>query len=638
MIRRRGASALLPALLAALVLAAPAAGAAAPAAPAGLAYRIDARLDPEARTVTAHLHARWVHPGGAPVDALWLHLYLNAFDSNRTTLMTELRLDSWLERHPDGWGRIDLAALRVDGRDRLAALEYVQPDDGNPADRTLARLPLARPVAAREAVELDIDFVASLPRVLLRSGHAAPFFSVTQWFPKLAAFRGGAWRAHQYHAASEFFADFATWDVSLTVPSAYVVGHTGVATATRDNGDGSKTIDVHAEAVHDFAWVADPRFEVIEETIAGVPVRLLVQPHHRAQAGRYLDAVRVGLERYAEWIEPYPYPVLTVVDPGPGARGAGGMEYPMLITVGTARWLPAGVRLPEVVTIHELGHQWWYGVVANDEVEEPWLDEGINRYVEGRIMDATYGPGSYCDWLGFEVDAAAVDRWSYLEHGRWDPITTTSFRMLDRDSYIATAYAKTALALATVAGLFGADPLLDALGEYARQWRFRQPTGADFRASLAASLGEEVTPVLDQLLDGTGTLDYAVARVDVRRVPTPAPVAGAQPARREPARFRSEIVVERRGEVRLPVDILVAYDDGSRTRETWDGESRWYRIDAVSTRQASYAVVDPDHKLPLDANWLNNSRLADPGSRDIWRLAARWGIWLQSALMGLSGL
>ncbi|MDX2171309.1 MAG: M1 family metallopeptidase [Deltaproteobacteria bacterium] len=637
MIRAPGAPALRLALLVACLLAASGAGATAPTAP-GLTYRIDARLDPEARTVTGHLHARWVHPGGAPVDALLLHLYLNGFDSNRTTLMTELRLDSWLERHPDGGGRIDLATLRVDGRDRLAALEYVRPDDGNPDDRTLARVPLPRPLGAREAVELDIDFVASLPRVLLRTGHAGPFFVVAQWFPKLAAFRAGAWRAHQFHAASEFFADFATWDVSLTVPAAFVVGHTGVATATHDNGDGSKTIEVHAEAVHDFAWVADPRFQVIDRTIAGVPVRLLVQPHHRLHAARYLDATRVALERYAEWIEPYPYPALTVVDPGPGARGAGGMEYPMLVTVGTSRWLPAGVRLPEVVTIHELGHQWWYGIVASDEVEEPWLDEGINRYVEGRIMDATYGPGSYVDWLGLQVDSTALARWSYLEDGRWDPVTTASFRMLDRDSYVATAYNKTALVLGTVAGLFGADPLLAALGDYARLWRFRQPTGADLRASLANSLGPAVTPVLDQLLDGTGTLDYAVARVDVRRVPTPAPRPGGEVPPPEPARFRSEIVVERRGEVRLPVEILVAYDDGSQTRETWDGQSRWYRIDAVSTRQASYAIVDPDHRLPLDADWLNNSRLRDPGTRGIWRLAARWGIWLQSALMGLSGL
>jgi len=636
--RARGRSVAFALLLACLA-APPGAAAAAPLPPSPLAYRIEARLDAEARTVTGRVLARWANPSRAAVEALVLHLYLNGFESNRTTLMTSLRAESWLARHPDGWGRIDLAALRVDGEDRLAALEYLRPDDGNADDRSLARVPLARPLAPRRTVELEIDFIATLPRVLLRTGHAAPFFCVAQWFPKLAAFRDGHWQAHQFHAASEFYADFATFDVALTVPASYVVGHTGVAVATRDNGDGSKTIDVRAEAVHDFAWVADPRFRVVDQTIAGTPVRFLMQPHNLPDVARYADAARAALERFGEWVEPYPYPVLTVVDPGPGARAAGGMEYPMLVTAGTWRWLPAGVRLPEVVTVHEIGHQYWYGIVASDEVEEPWLDEGITSYVEGLVMDDAYGPGSYVDWLGLEVDAVAAQRWGYLAAGHWDPITTASFRMLDLDSYHATAYAKTALALGTVAGLFGADELRAALGAYTRDWRFRHPTGSDLRASLGERLGAAATPVLDQLLDGTGVLDYAVARVDVRRVPAaaPAPVGAVAPRPGAP-QYRSEILIERRGEVRLPVEVLVAYDDGGETRETWDGQGRWYRIDVVGTRRAAYAVVDPEHKLPLDANWLNNSRLREPGTRGIWRLAGRWGLWLQSALMALSGL
>ena len=622
------------------LVAAPAFAAPAPPTPA-VEYRIEARLDAEARTVSGRLHARWRKPSQAPVEALYLHLYLNAFDSNRTTLMLGARdeAERWFARHPDCWGRIDLAGLRVDGRDVLGQLEFVRPDDGNPDDRTLARVLLPRPLAPRGEVELEADFIATLPRIFMRTGHAAPFFCVAQWFPKLAAFRDGGWRAHQFHASSEFSADFGTYDVALTVPLDYVVGYTGAARDTRDNGDGSKTIEVHAEAVHDFVWVADPRFVVVEPRVGDTPVRLLVQPHHRRQASRYVDALRAAMSRYAEWIEPYPYPGLTVVDPGPGGFGAAGMEYPMLITVGTWSWLPAGVRLPELLTVHEFGHQYWYGVVANDEVEEPWLDEGINTYVEGLIMDAAYGPASYVDWLGLQVDALATQRWSYLENGQWDPIATPSFRMLDRASYHATAYAKTALALGTIGGQIGAERLLAGLGDYARAWRFRHPSERDFRASLTASSGRDLQPLLEQLLHGTGRLDYAVERVEVRPLPprAPAPGPAAMPSA-EPPRYRSEIVVARRGELRLPVEVLVAYEDGGETRETWDGEGRWYRISATGTRQAAYAVVDPDHKLPLDVDWLNNSRMRDPGTRGIWRLAGRWGLWLQAMLLAISGL
>lgn len=628
-----------PAIALAVALLAPRGAAAEPAPP--LAYRLAAQLDAEARTVSGTLHVRWRNPSRVPATELYLHLYLNAFAGNRTTLMRELGAEAerWWTRHPDGWGRIDLATLRLDGRDVLAQLTYVQPDDGNGDDRTLARLALPAPVPPRGTIEIESAFVATLPRLFMRSGHAAPFFFVAQWYPKLAVLdAGGTWHAHQYHAASEFYADFATYDATLTVPADAVVGATGVITSERENGDGTRTVVVHAEAVHDFAWTADPRFRVVEERIGDVPVRLLLQPHHLAQAPRFLGALRAALSRCEAWFGPFPYPQLTVVDPGPGGLGAGGMEYPMLITVATAWWMPAGIRVPEVVAVHELGHQYWYGMLASDEVNEAWLDEGINTYVEGVIMDDAYGPGSYVDLGDLQVGAVPLARARYLAAGSWDPIATPSYRMLDRDAYVGATYDKTALALRTLGGLLGGqDKVLAALGTYARRSRFTHPGERDFRAAFSAATGGVVDGVLDELLHGTGSLDYAVARVDVHRVPPALPAAVDVPSA-EPPRYRSEVVIARRGELRLPVDIRVVFDDGGETRETWDGQGRWYRIDVTSTRQATYAMVDPDDKLPLDSNRLNNSLLREPGTRALWRLGGRWGLWLQGALLALSGL
>ena len=613
-------------------------------APRVASYGIDAVLDAQAREVSGSAVVRWRNPSRTPTDELFIHLYLNAFANNRTSLLTGMREtgERFLSRYPDAWGRIDLAAIHLGERDVTGDLQFVSPDDGNPHDRTLARLPLAKPVRPGETIELRFDFVARLPRLFMRAGHAAPFFFVAQWFPKLAVFKDGQWRAHQYHAVSEFFADFGTYDVRLTVPSAYVVGATGELRDEHDNGDGTKTVTVHADDVHDFAWTADPRFRVVEERIADVRVRLLVLPHHLDQAPRYLGALRAAIPRYADWFGPYPYPVLTVVDPGPGGFGAAGMEYPMLITVGTAWWMPAGVRFPEMITVHEFGHQYWYGMVANDEVNEAWLDEGINSYVEGVIMDDTYGAEhSYVDLFGFGVGALALERFRYLAAGEWDPIDTPSFKMLDRDSYQSTVYAKAALVLRTIDRTLGGDRLRDALHAYFAAWRFRHPSSRDWRTLVDERSVEDLAPLFSQLFDGTGVLDYAVARVDVREVPPLRPVpqdeVGGAPAP-EPPRYRSEVVVERRGEVRMPVDIVVTFDDGSETREAWDGLDRWYRIDVTSTHQAAYAVVDPDDKLPLDVNRLNNSRMRTPATRGIVRLSGRWGLWLQGALLALSGL
>jgi hypothetical protein len=627
-----------------VLFVAPFAAPAAELAPRVASYTIDVALDPDTHAVSGSAVVHWRNTSRTPATELFIHLYLNAFANNRTSLMTGMREDAerFLSRYADPWGSIDLAAIYIADHNVSGDLEFVSPDDGDARDRTLARLPLAKPVRPGETLEVRFDFTARLPRLFMRSGHAEPFFFVAQWFPKVAVFDDGRWRAHQYHAESEFFADFGVYDVTLTVPADYVLGYTGEAGEERNNGDGSKTVTVHAEDVHDFAWTADPRFRVIEQQIGSVRVRLLVQPDHVAQAPRYLGALRAAMTRYTDWFGNYPYPVLTVVDPGPGGLGAGGMEYPMLITVATAWWLPGGLRLPEAVTVHEFGHQYWYGVVANDEVNEAWLDEGINSYVEGLIMDDTYGAEhSYIDLFGLGAGAVPLERFRYLAAGEWDPIDKTSFMMLDRDSYRSTVYAKAALALRTIEGTLGGHRLRDALREYYRVWSFRHPSSRDFRTLVDDLVEEDLAPLFSQLFDGTGELDYAVARVDVSEVPPlrPAPqdeVGGAPTM--QATRYRSEVIIERRGEVRMPVDIVVTFDDGSQTREVWNGLDRWYRIDITSTHAAAYAVVDPDDKLPLDVNRLNNSRMRTPGTRGIVRLAGRWGLWLQGALLALSGI
>jgi hypothetical protein len=616
--------------------------AAAPLSKRIVQYEIDARLDRTARSVLGRARVTWRNRTRRSADDLWFHLYLNAFDNNRTTLMRALPgdVERWSARYPGEWGGIDVTAIRIDGEDVTRRLEFVTPDDDNEYDRTVARLPLGTPVRPGSEISFEIDFVARLPRLFKRTGHADPFFFVAQWFPKLAVFEDGKWSCHQYHDTTEFFADFGVYDVRITVPTDFIVGHTGTVTAERQNDDGTKTLEVRAEDVHDFAWTADPRFEVVEETFGDVRIRLLMQPHHREQIGRHVRALRAAMQRYEEWFGTYPYPTLTVVDPPRGGAAAGAMEYPMLITVGTAWWLPEGMRLPELVTIHELGHQYWYGAVANDEVGQAWLDEGINSYVESLIMDEVYGPeGSYLDFLGLRLDGTAEARLRYLASPSLDAVATPAYEMLDLRSYASTTYAKTALVLRTLARFLGGDRLRDALRAYYETWRFRHPSGKDFRASIEASTGEDLAWYFDQTLHGTGVLDYSVSRLDVDEVP-PLSGRGVEPEPIPPdmPHYRVEVIVERRGEVRMPVDIVVVFEDGSETRRSWDGQERWHRLEIVSTERADYAIVDPENELPLDVDRLNNSRMAVAGTRGVIRLASRWGMWLQGLLHLVTGL
>ena len=362
-------------------------------------YDLKARLVPATKTIEATGTLVWTNDSETAVSELPFHLYMNAFKSNRTTFMKESGgLHRGFESGKDEWGKIDVGRIGIaGGADLAGTMAFLRPDDGNPDDQTVMQVTLPAPVGPGERIVLEIAFTTRLPRVFARSGYSGKFYMVGQWFPKIGVLRNGVWNCHQYHANSEFFADFGAYRVEITVPEKYVVGATGRRESERRNADGTKTLVHVQEDVHDFAWTACPDFVesrerfVLDDPAVDTEMILLVHKAHLGSRDRYALALRRALEFFSRSYGPYPYATVTLVDPAPGAAAAGGMEYPTLFTAGTTSWMPAGVRMPEMVTIHEFGHGYWYGIVASNEFEEAWLDEGINSYSEVKAMEKYYG-------------------------------------------------------------------------------------------------------------------------------------------------------------------------------------------------------------------------------------------------------
>ncbi len=604
-------------------------------------YTIEARLDATKKAITARERLHWQNTSSESAPYLYFHLYLNAFANNRTTLMREYQsargrgaLDHWR----DGWGSMEIRSIRVDGQELVQALRPAHPDDSNLDDRTVMRLRLAKPIPPGRSVDVDIAFTAQLPKLLLRSGYLGDFFMVAQWFPKVGVYRDGEWSCHQYHLASEFFSDFGVYDVSLTVPADLVVGATGERVEEWSNGDGTRTMRYRAENVHDFAWAADPRFQTVADRFGDVDVRLLCRPADCGAADRHLGATRQAMRWFEKHIGPYPYRTLTLVDPGLFGDAAAGMEYPTLFTVGPSRWIPRGIRIPEWVAVHEFGHQYWQGIVANDEAEEAWLDEGVNSYTEDKVLKAAYGPASVIDLLGLQADSLTMHRASFMMSGSLDPIMQPAWQFLDLHSYHSITYSKTALVLHTLESDIGEERLLQALRAYYERWRYRHPRGEDFIRSLSDSSGEDLQGFFDQTLRSSGVADYAVTHVDVSPVQAFAGAdvgSASEPVASAPS-YHSTVLIERLGTVQLPVDIDVLFADGPETHERWDGKSRWRRFDYTGSQRVIAAVVDPAGKIPLDINPINNSRMQDPASRGLVRLGVRWGVWFQMLLQLLT--
>ncbi len=364
-------------------------------------YHMQVELSPSEKMLQGSQEITWRNTSKAPIQELRFHLYLNAFRDFESTFMKEVGHDwrqRWSAKHKE-FGGIHLKELRLLGPGGETDLQWVfiRPDDQNPDDRTVISVELPQAVGPGESIELRSRFEVKLPKAYRRTGWVGDHsFFCMQWFPKLGVLQdtadGNAWNCHQFHANSEFFADFSNYQVEITLPNAFKVGATGGE--AREEAQGEKTVHkFRQQNVHDFAWVASKNFSkhVEVDEASKVQLILLLQVEHdsQVQIDRHLQAAKVALEFYGSRFGPYPYQALTIVDSAEpltadGDRLGAGMEYPTLICAGTKLFPHSRADTPESVVTHEFGHQYFYGMSASNEFEEPWLDEGLTTFTESR--------------------------------------------------------------------------------------------------------------------------------------------------------------------------------------------------------------------------------------------------------------
>ncbi len=629
----------------------------APAAPPVLSprnasYSIDVRLDTARRTLAGRETLEWRNTSSVATSELRFHLYYNAWRDRRSTFVRELLLagpSDLVSRPPEDWASTDVTDIRLTGgalapADLTAGIRFIAPDDGNGDDRTVLTVPLPSPVGPGQTVTVEIAWRSKIPRPFARTGVVGNYFFIAQWFPKIGVLEDAGWNCHQFHSSTEFFADYGVYDVRMTVPSGWVVGATGRERERRDNPDGTTTHRYVQEDVHDFVWTTSPdylerraRFESPGATVqpgsAGLPpvdMRLLLQPEHESQADRHFEAARAALRYFGEWYGPYPYGHLTIVDPA-WQSDADGMEYPTLITAGSSWLAPQAGTEPTDVTVHEAGHQFWYGLVGSNEFEDAWLDEGITTFSTARVHEAAFPYfrlvrryfGGFVPYVFQDIRWFRTVSGDRLAGYRANPISdveaTPSFRYWP-GSRVAMSYAKPSLWLHTLERSLGWPTLQRILQTFFSRWRFRHPKADDFFQVAREVSGTDLTPFFDQVYRGSSVFDYGVQRL------TSEPEGEG--------RHRTNVVVRRYGDGVFPVDLLVTFGDGRQVRERWDGRDRWKLFTYERGARAVSAEVDPDRVLQLDMNYTNNSRsLAPKAGRAATRWALTWMVWLQDLLL-----
>ncbi|HEX3482412.1 MAG TPA: M1 family metallopeptidase [Kofleriaceae bacterium] len=619
-------------------------------------YKIEATLDPVHHQVEASETLTWTNTGQSAVDTLAFHLYLNAFKNEQSLFMRSSHGESRSARASDtGWGYIEVHSVRVAGIDLTGKLQLPAAAG---TDQTVIELPLAQPVEPGATIEVAFTFTDQLPEVFARTGYKGDFHMIAQWFPKIGV-RVGApgaerWECQPLHANTEFFADFGTYDVALTVPSTHTVAATGVLTNVIDAPHGMRTLTYHAEDVHDFAWMADPYMEVITGQAhladgGSVEVRVYHRHEQRSFARRHLEAGIGAIEKFSAMFLPYPWPIMSIIDPPPDAAdGAGGMEYPTLVTTaGDSVFARPGIRLPEYATVHEVGHNWFQGMLASNEAEEAWLDEGVNEWADAHAMAEIYGPrGSLVDWMGWQAELSAMFRANDVSRLPVpSAIATAAYAFVDAGAYAEASYAMTARALATLEHTVGSQRFMAAMKTYARTFAFHHPTGRDLFATLGHELDQDLGWYFGPVFHEVGQLELARRSAKCWPAHEPRGVFGDGSARKTRTEIEApatgnwtcEVVVQNTGVIHVPVDIELRFADGSTKQLRWDdrGNGNWERFVVERSSRLTEVWIDPEGKIALDNPTGHHYRLAGDGSAAL--RASAWFGWFTQTVMQIVG-
>ncbi len=629
-------------------------------------YQIEATLDPVKHTVDGKQKLTWRNRSGLPVSSVYLHLYMNAFESANSTFFTEQRRGSGarddVEVKDGQWGHIELRKVAQGGAP--VRWSFVHPDNGPETDHTVVRFDLPATVAPGASTTLDIEFLTQLPRAIARTGYVGSYHLVAQWFPKigvleLAGERGATaprWNVHEHHSQSEFYADFGAYDVKLTVPKEYTVGATGELQGTPQEKNGMLTHHYKQGDVHDFAWMADKRSAPPLQGSwsapdgAQVKIKVIYTPDHAASAAPALKATKDALAYFSNALGPYPYKTVTVVIPPFRAEATSGMEYPTFFTAdGFSEVEPGTVNqfALDMVTVHEFAHDYFYGILASNEVEEPFLDEGLNEYWNGRMMRERKQPlhastpllkllGFAPAFHGFDLERMGAPREEAA-----DPLGRQAW---DRLQGIGPVYARGATMMRDLEEQIGKEAMERGFKEYYKRWKFRHPSIADLRETLAEVSGQRAavenafaqqvyaTNKVDDRIDkftsvaekpGRGTAqvngkwveeteDAFEKRMDKIESAWEKANPDAKPGT-GPFPFHTSVVLRRRG-ASVPQTVVVTFADGSTERVTWNNEERWQRFTWLKPVKAVSAELDPKRQHYLDVSKLDDSRTLQKNS------------------------
>ena len=486
-----------------------------------LSYNINAELNVSENSITGSETVVYKNNSPSTLDFIWFHIWPNAYKNDSTALMQQIKNDTSRSRKLENFGKGSIEGLAFKVNDQPAKTE----PHPNPRYIDIIKLILNRPLAPGDSVIISTPFKVMLPPYFSRSGHADGQIMACQWYPKPAVYDQSGWHEFPYLDMGEFYSEYADYRVSITLPSQYVVGATGVMqnadeleaykkvggknARNRNNkpvlyAPGKKemkTLTYFAENVPDFAWFADKDFVIQYDTIHlenGKTVDAFSYYHNKKGTiwNNSIDYIKDGLRHYSNWIGAYEYPVVQVVE-GPKNNSSGGMEYPMITLITSP---DAKVETLDAVIAHEIGHNWFMSMLGSNERNHTWMDEGLNTYYQFRYEAEKYRSNSiFGESIPAEIKKMPVDEFLSTIYNTIDqniPMQSAMDIPADQfpnsEEYGLVSYVKTALWMYLLEAAVGTDKLDKAVQNYFAKWKNKHPQPEDMEAAFEEAIGNKL--------------------------------------------------------------------------------------------------------------------------------------------------
>lgn len=545
-----------------------------------IAYRMDVDMDVKSHRYTGTSEITYYNNSPDTLYKVYFHLFNNAFQpgSSMDLLSQSIedpdpRIGSRIAAYgPEEIGYLHVKSLNCDGQN----LDFKE-------EETILEVTLAKPLRPGKKIKFTLQFEGQSPIQTRRSGRDNKedvAYSMSQWYPKMCEFDASGWHADPY-IGREFYGVWGSFDVRIRIDSAFTIGGTGVLQNPKEIGHGyadsgtkltrpqgnKLTWHFKADKVHDFMWAADPEFIHTRRKMENGPELHFIRKNtpdiaeNWTKLEEYTErAMKFASANFGE----YPWPQFSVIQ-----GGDYGMEYPMATLITGKRKLGSVVG----TTVHELMHCWYYGVLASNEGQYAWMDEGFTTYSANLVMNHLFPesakdiPNYYQGYINLALS------------GEEEPMSTSADHFIRNSAYSATTYSKGGTFVNQLNYILGSNTLSEVLKRYFMTWKFKHPDPNDFIRVAEKVSGTHLKWYLNFMMNTTSQIDYGFGEIKGDE-------SGVQ------------IGLVRNGQMPMPIDLAITL---------MNGEIQYYTIPLDVMRNAktsdgniSYTVL-PDWKWAVDS-------------------------------------